>query len=88
MTVMGNIRVYRDAHHFTRQYAETLADELDRQMFDDPVKADDLSDLGREPGPLTEEELEEAEQASSKSTSTSSEKPTTSTTPTTTTSAK
>lgn len=31
--VVGNILTYRDSHHLTSQFAETLTDELDRQMF-------------------------------------------------------
>ena len=31
--VIGNITVYRDAHHYTNVFARTLAAEIERQMF-------------------------------------------------------
>lgn len=37
--VVGGVLVFRDAHHFTDQFASTLVDELDRQMFINPVYA-------------------------------------------------
>lgn len=35
-SIIGNMAVYRDAHHFTNVFAESLAPEIDRQMFADP----------------------------------------------------
>ena len=32
--IIGNMAAYRDAHHFTNVFAETLAGELEAQMFD------------------------------------------------------
>lgn len=33
-SIIGNMAVYRDAHHFNNIFAETLAPELEAQMFD------------------------------------------------------
>lgn len=32
--IIGNMAAYRDAHHFTNVFAETLAGEMEAQMFD------------------------------------------------------
>lgn len=37
--VIGNVIVYRDQHHLTRQYVLTLTDELHRQMSNNPWTA-------------------------------------------------
>lgn len=36
-SIIGNVVVYRDAHHFTNVFTETLAPELERQMFAQPA---------------------------------------------------
>ena len=33
-SIIGNMAVYRDAHHFNNIFAETLAPEIEAQMFD------------------------------------------------------
>lgn len=33
-SIIGNMAVYRDAHHFNNSFAETLAPEIEAQMFD------------------------------------------------------
>lgn len=38
--VIGNILVYRDVHHLTNAYVLSLVGELDRQMFDEPLRGD------------------------------------------------
>ena len=35
-SIIGNMAVYRDAHHFTNVFAASLAPEIERQMFADP----------------------------------------------------
>ena len=34
--VVGNVLVFRDNHHFTRQFVDTLTDEIERQMKENP----------------------------------------------------
>lgn len=42
--VVGNILVFRDNHHLTRQFSETLTDEIERQMKENPwTESTDLS---------------------------------------------
>lgn len=36
-SIIGNMNVYRDAHHFTNTFAESMAPELERQMFAQPA---------------------------------------------------
>lgn len=35
-SIIGNMVVYRDAHHFTNVFSETMAGEIERQMFANP----------------------------------------------------
>ena len=37
--IIGNVVVYRDQHHLTKQYVLTLVDELNRQMSNNPWTA-------------------------------------------------
>ena len=47
--IIGNMAAYRDAHHFTNVFAETLADELEAQMFDPNHKIPEMDISLKEP---------------------------------------
>lgn len=38
--VVGNVAVYRDSHHLTSMFVDTLTKEIDRQMFEDVTAPD------------------------------------------------
>ena len=62
MPVVGNVLVYRDAHHITNTFAETLTPMIDAQMFGESTVHPDAAPVAS-PGEPPAPEAPEAPEA-------------------------